>query len=110
MTKPTILSEEELQDGLRTLPGWEIRDGRIRKQFVFRTFLRAIAFANSVAYIAESSGHHPGIIINYNKVTLRLKTHSEDALTNLDLALAEEIEGKLSTKLVIPPEAQTPSR
>jgi len=109
MTKPTMLSEEELQDGLGALPGWEVREGRIRKQFVFRTFLRAIAFVNSVAYIAESRGHHPGIILNYNKVTLRLKTHSEDALTNLDLALAQEIEAKLSTKLVIRPEMQASS-
>lgn len=101
MAEPRVLSEAEVQEGLTGLPGWELRDGRLRKQFQFRTFLRAIAFVNAVAYLAESAGHHPDITINYNRVTLRLVTHSEGALTDRDFALAQEIEAKLATKLVI---------
>src|SRR5438876_771781 len=82
MTEPTRLSDGEIQDGLTNLNGWELRDGRLRKQFTFRTFLRAIAFVNSVAYLAESAGHHPDITINYNKVTLGIITHSAGALTD----------------------------
>ena len=104
MTKRELLSEDAVQAGLATLGGWELRDGKIRKQFQFRTFLRALAFVNSVAYLAESAGHHPDITINYNRVTLRLITHSEGGLTELDFALAREIEAKLATKLVIAPE------
>jgi len=106
MAEPRVLTESEVQEGLAALEGWELRDGRLRKQFTFRTFLRAIAFVNSVAYLAESAGHHPDITINYNRVTLRLITHSEDALTDRDLALAAEIDAKLGTKLIIPPEEQ----
>ena len=105
MAGPRVLSQAEVQDGLTKLPGWELRDGRLRKQFQFRTFLRAIAFVNSVAYLAESAGHHPDLTINYNRVTLRLITHSEGALTDRDISLAQEIEAKLATKLVIHPEA-----
>jgi 4a-hydroxytetrahydrobiopterin dehydratase len=101
MTEPTTLTDQEIQDGLANLNGWELRDGRLRKQFTFRTFLRAIVFVNSVAYLAESAGHHPDITINYNKVTLRIITHSAGALTDRDLALASEIEVKLTTKLVL---------
>ncbi len=104
MAEPRVLSEAEVQEGVAALSGWELRDGRLRKQFQFRTFLRALAFVNSVAYLAESAGHHPDITINYNRVTLRLITHSEKALTDRDFALAGEIEAKLVTKLVIPPE------
>ena len=104
MVEPRVLSEAEVQEGVAALSGWELRDGRLRKQFQFRTFLRALAFVNSVAYLAESAGHHPDITINYNRVTLRLITHSEKALTDRDFALAGEIEAKLVTKLVIPPE------
>ena len=109
MAGPRVLSEAEVQAGLSELEGWEMRDGRLRKQYTFRTFLRAIAFVNSVAYLAESAGHHPDITINYNRVTLRLITHSEGALTDRDFALAGEIDAKLGSKLVIPPEgpAQT---
>ena len=107
MAEPRVLSEAEVQEGVAALSGWELRDGRLRKQFQFRTFLRALAFVNSVAYLAESAGHHPDITINYNRVTLRLITHSEKALTDRDFALAGEIETKLVTKLVIPPEPAT---
>ena len=106
MTEPRVLSEQEVQAGLSALEGWELRDGRLRKQYTFRTFLRAIAFVNSVAYLAESAGHHPDITINYNRVTLRLITHSEGALTDRDFALAREIDARLGTKLIIPPEGQ----
>jgi 4a-hydroxytetrahydrobiopterin dehydratase len=104
MADPRRLPDEEIQSELKALAGWELRDGRLRKQFTFRTFLRALVFVNSVAYLAESAGHHPDITINYNKVTLRLITHSEGALTDRDFALAQEIDAKLSTKLIIMPE------
>ncbi len=104
MAEPELLSEARVQEGLANLTGWELRDGRIRKRYQFRTFLRAIAFVNSVAYLAESAGHHPDITINYNKVTLRLITHSKGGLTDRDFALAAEIDAKLDTKLIVRPD------
>ena len=103
MTEPRVLTSDEIQSGLAELDAWELRDDRLRKQYAFRTFLRAVAFVNSVAYLAEAAGHHPDITINYNRVTLRLITHSEGALTDRDFALAKEIDAKLASKLVIPP-------
>lgn len=105
MAEPQALSQEEIDAGLRGLAGWELRDGRLRKEYHFRTFLRAIAFVNSVAYLAESHGHHPDITINYNRVTLRIMTHMVGALTERDFALASDIDEKLVSKLIIPPEA-----
>lgn len=107
MVEPRVLSESEVQSGLAQLEGWELREGRLRKQYAFRTFLRAIAFVNSVAYLAESAGHHPDITINYNKVTLRIITHSAGAITDRDFALAGEIDAKLGTKLMIHPDEAT---
>jgi 4a-hydroxytetrahydrobiopterin dehydratase len=105
MAEPRALSQEEIEAGLRGLEGWELRDGRLRKEYHFRTFLRAIAFVNSVAYLAESHGHHPDITINYNRVTLRIMTHMVGALTERDFALAGDIDEKLGSKLIIRPEA-----
>lgn len=104
MAEPALYSESQINEGLAGLKGWEVRDGRLRKQYQFRTFLRAIAFVNSVAYLAESAGHHPDITINYNKVTLRLTTHSKGGLTDRDFALAAEIDSKLGTKLILQPD------
>jgi 4a-hydroxytetrahydrobiopterin dehydratase len=105
VAEPRVLSDTEVSQGLASLAGWEVREGRLRKQYTFRTFLRAIAFANSVAYLAEGAGHHPDITINYNKVTLRMITHSEGALTDRDIALASDIDARLSSKLIIEPDA-----
>jgi 4a-hydroxytetrahydrobiopterin dehydratase len=104
MAEPRVYSQEEIQEGLSALTGWELRDGRLRKQWTFRTFLRAIAFVNSVAYLSEGAGHHPDITINYNRVTLRIITHSENALTDRDFSLAADIDDKLASKLMIQPE------
>ena len=104
MAKPVVYSAEQVQAGLAELDGWELRDDRLRKRYTFRTFLRAIAFVNSVAYLAEAAGHHPDITINYNRVTLRLITHSEGALSDRDFSLAREIDEKLTSKLIIEPE------
>lgn len=105
MAEPVVYSEDEVRTGLAKLAGWELRDGRLRKQYTFRTFLRAIAFVNSVAYLSEAAGHHPDITINYNKVTLRLVTHSEKALTDRDFSLAAAIDEKLGSKLMITEES-----
>jgi 4a-hydroxytetrahydrobiopterin dehydratase len=104
VTKAELYSEDQIQSALARLDGWELHEGRLRKRYTFRTFLRAIAFVNSVGYLAEGAGHHPDITINYNRVTLHLTTHSEGGLTDRDFSLAAEIDAKLATKLVIPPE------
>jgi len=101
MTEPIALSEREIKEQVGRLDGWEIRDGRLRKQFTFRTFLRAIAFVNSLAYVAEGAGHHPDLTINYNKVTVRIITHAVDALTERDFSLARLIDERLSSTLII---------
>jgi 4a-hydroxytetrahydrobiopterin dehydratase len=108
MAEPQIYTEQQVKAAVAKLDAWELRDG-LRKQYTFRTFLRAIAFVNSVAYLAESAGHHPDITINYNRVTLRLITHSESALTDRDFSLAADIDAKLGSKLMIAPGADAPS-
>jgi 4a-hydroxytetrahydrobiopterin dehydratase len=56
-------------------------------------FAGALAFVNRVGALAEAADHHPDIDIRWNKVTLRLSTHSAGGLTELDLALAAQIDG-----------------
>jgi 4a-hydroxytetrahydrobiopterin dehydratase len=50
-------------------------------------------FVNAVALLAEGANHHPDIAISWNRVTLRLSTHSAGGLTQLDLDLAAAIDG-----------------
>jgi len=87
----SLLTETEIQEQLRRLPGWERRGSEIRRTFSFPDFAGAMAFVNRVAGLAEAANHHPDIDIRYSKVTLALSTHDAGGLTARDFALAEKI-------------------
>lgn len=54
-------------------------------------FREAMLYTGAVAYLAEAASHHPDILIQWNRVTLTLSTHSEGGLTAADMALAGRI-------------------
>ena len=86
------LSEPQVQENVKNLNGWTIKDGKLHKTFPFKGFREAMAFVTKVALTAEPLDHHPDIDIRYNKVTLNLTTHSAGGLTEKDFNLAREIE------------------
>ncbi|HVL48773.1 MAG TPA: 4a-hydroxytetrahydrobiopterin dehydratase [Candidatus Thermoplasmatota archaeon] len=86
------LSPKELASALARLPRWREEDGAIARDFTFKDFAAALAFVNRVGALAEEWEHHPDFEIHYNRVTLRLWTHSEEAITEWDTGLAEAID------------------
>lgn len=87
-----LLSQTQIQIELQKLSVWKLAENEITKQFVFKDFIQAIGFINQVAILAEKFDHHPDIDIRWNKVTLRLSTHSAGGLTEKDFILAKEID------------------
>ena len=88
----TTLSSQDIEKHLAALPGWQLRGDEITRQYAFPGFTAAMVFVNRVAGLAESMDHHPDILVQYNKVTLTLSTHSAGGLTNRDFALAKAID------------------
>ena len=88
------LEREKIEEYLKQLEGgWEVRDDKmIARRFTFKTFREAIDFVNRVANLAESEGHHPDMIIRYNKVTIELSTHAIGGLSENDFILASKID------------------
>ncbi|MBV8160290.1 MAG: 4a-hydroxytetrahydrobiopterin dehydratase [Acidimicrobiia bacterium] len=86
----TKLSEEQVQQGLADLGGWERQGDEIVKEFGFDGFGDAVAFVVRIAFRAEKADHHPDIDVRYNRVRVALSTHSEGGITGKDLALAAE--------------------
>jgi 4a-hydroxytetrahydrobiopterin dehydratase len=76
---------------------WDQLLGKLVKTFQFKDFEEALKFINSVGQIAESMNHHPKIINLYNTVTLELWTHDQNAITDLDFQLADEIDRRMGT-------------
>lgn len=64
---------------------------KISKEFIFKDFIGAINFVNTISEIAEMEGHHPHIHINYNKVLLELSTHAIGGLSENDFIVAAKI-------------------
>jgi 4a-hydroxytetrahydrobiopterin dehydratase len=87
----TKLTEAEIAKKLTGLPDWQRRGNEIARQYTLSTFTAAMAFVNQVADLAESMDHHPDILVQFNKVTLTLSTHSAGGLTDLDFELATRL-------------------
>jgi 4a-hydroxytetrahydrobiopterin dehydratase len=72
---------------------WQIIENKkLRKEFPFENYKRAMAFAQEIAVIAEKDNHHPVICIDYNKVIVELSTHDVGGLSENDFIMAAKIE------------------
>ncbi len=87
-------TEKELNQVLKEkLYLWRnIKLSHIEADFKFKDFKHSIKFVNQLAEYANDMDHHPDITIKYDKVILELATHSEKAITNLDIELAQKIQ------------------
>jgi 4a-hydroxytetrahydrobiopterin dehydratase len=95
----TKLSEEEIQQGLLSLPGWEIKDAKLHREYQFPDFVHAFGFMATSAIAIEKMNHHPEWFNVYGRVTVDLTTHDAGGLTVRDFELArllESIAAKLS--------------
>ena len=87
-----IYTEDSLREALVLLPEWQFKDDAIEKTFLFTDFMQALGFIVQTGVLAEKADHHPEIFNVYNKVVIRLNTHSEYAVTSKDTDLAAAIE------------------
>jgi len=86
------LTADQIKAALVKVPSWQ-RDGpAIRRTYKHADFNGSIKFVNAVAKVADTADHHPDIEIQWDKVTLRLTTHSSGGLTNKDFELAAKFD------------------
>lgn len=88
MRNAKLLEEAALETALGKLEGWRIEDGHLCRTFRFDSFVRAFGFMAAAALEAEKLDHHPDWSNLYNQVHVRLRTHTPDGLTTLDIDLA----------------------
>ncbi|WKE64118.1 4a-hydroxytetrahydrobiopterin dehydratase [Gallaecimonas kandeliae] len=86
------VSDEELAELIREIPDWVpvARDGvlQLERVYKFKNFKLAWAFANKVAELAEEEFHHPGILLEWGKVTVTWWTHAIGGLHRNDFIMA----------------------
>ena len=91
-TPPMELDRAEalLQDG------WQLNvDGHLERNYKFKNFRQAMAFANKVADRAEAEGHHPDLYIAWGRCRVEIWTHKIQGLTESDFYFAAKADRAL---------------
>ena len=71
---------------------WQVVEGKLVKQFVFKNFIQAFGWMTQVAMHAEKLIHHPEWSNVWNKVDVALVTHDVDGISDLDFKMIKRME------------------
>ena len=89
---PKKLSADDRAAAVKRLNGWQAKGEAIEKTFAFADFNEAFGFMTRAALVAEKMDHHPDWSNAWNKVMVRLSTHSAGGVTEFDVKLAEAMD------------------
>ena len=90
--KREILDDNEIDERLRSVNGWRVEGGDLKKRFAFQNFAESLDFVNRVGAIAETLDHHPDITFGWGYAELATTTHDRGGITDVDFSLVAEIE------------------
>ena len=92
MPKPKLIANDF--DFEKMLPNWQVNRNtqELTRVFEFRDFKTAFEFMKRCASFAEDLDHHPDWSNSWNRVSVRLSTHSMKALTELDITMASAMD------------------
>jgi len=82
------LSQIDIDEQLKDLPGWSIVNEKLHKEFQFESFNQAFGFMTRAAMEIEKINHHPEWFNVYNRITTELTTHDAGGITKNDINLA----------------------
>ena len=89
------LTEDEIEGMKPQVPDWEVIENngikRLKREFDFKDFAQALDFTNQVGEIAEEEGHHPTILTEWGKVTVKWWTHKIKGLHQNDFIMAAKV-------------------
>jgi 4a-hydroxytetrahydrobiopterin dehydratase len=73
--------------------GWRVEgEHHLEKQFRFRDFAGALAFANEIGALADEQSHHPDLHVAWGRLGITLFTHVIGGLSESDFVLAAKID------------------
>jgi len=87
------LTAQEIEAGLRELPGWQSEGDRITRTYRLPSHFAAAGLTVHVARIQEELDHHSDLTLGHSTVAIAVNTHDAGGVvTRKDLALAARIE------------------
>ncbi|MDX1342752.1 MAG: 4a-hydroxytetrahydrobiopterin dehydratase [Reinekea sp.] len=86
------VSDQELAELMHQIPDWAPvvvnNVMQLERSYSFKNFRLALEFTNKVGALAEAEGHHPEIVTEWGKVTVRWWTHAINGLHKNDFICA----------------------
>jgi len=80
-------------------PSWQVVDEHhLRREFRFKDFAQALAFANRVGALAEEQFHHPDIHVAWGRAALEIWTHKIGGLLEADFIFAAKCDRIFAAK------------
>lgn len=92
MADDVVLSAEALDAELASMPGWEVKEGWLRRTYKTPGWPHTVMLVNTIGYLAEAAYHHPDLSVGYAQVAVKLQTHRVRGITASDTALARKID------------------
>ena len=73
---------------------WRMSDDglAIVRHFTFSAYSRTLGFANAVAWIAITEGHHPVLTVSYGSCGVSFTTHAINGLSDNDFICAAKVD------------------
>ena len=87
-----LLSNNEIETLLPEVEAWHVIEEngvkKLKRTFQTNNYTQSISFTNAIAELAESSNHHPLLIIEYSSVTVLWWSHKAKGLHKNDFIMA----------------------
>lgn len=88
----TQVTDDELTELITHIPAWTLQVRNhvmmLEREYHFKNYKSAWAFANNVSELAEAEFHHPSILLEWGKVTVTWWTHTIEGLHKNDFICA----------------------
>jgi 4a-hydroxytetrahydrobiopterin dehydratase len=79
--------------------GWRaVDEHHLEKQFRFRDFAGALAFANAIGALADEQNHHPDLHVAWGRLGVTIWTHKIDGLTESDFVFAAKVDRRFAAQ------------
>ena len=101
----TALKGQEIHD--EGLDGWRKVLDKLLARFETGDFNTGAALVTKIAEVADGANHHPDVDLRYPHLTVTLKSHDVDAITQRDIRLARRI-SELAAEAGISAAAEAP--
>lgn len=91
----TLVTDEEINNAVGNLEGWEYLETEktLQRVWTFQKFVPTMAFLRALTEIMDTENHHSDIILDSRakQLTVRVTTHSANAVTQADLDFAQAV-------------------